>query len=188
MSASPSDVLHPARHAAHDPKGRRLRRWPWLLLLAGLLLLVAAGAVWFASSVSDEGMEPNVVVGSLEGYTDEELAALLADRVEEGMIAFSLNTQMVLDGPDGRAQVLFENPANNAKLLRLVLVRDDTGQQLYATGYVAPGSYVDEAAFEVPLEPGAYSCTATITSYREDTKKLIGEVAAEVTVTVMDAS
>lgn len=163
----------------------RKRRWPFVLLAFGLLLVVAAVGVWLWQSASpDDGMEPNVVVGSLEGYTDEELAALLADKVEEGMIAFSINTQVVIEKPGGTAQILFENPANNAKLLKLSLVRDDTGDQIYKTGFVAPGSYVDADVLDVELEPGTYTCTATIESYHENTKKFIGQVAAEVLVTV----
>lgn len=164
----------------------RRRRWPVVLLALGLLLVAAAGAWHLLAPQADDEMEPNVVVGPMGDYSQEELEAMLAERVDEGMIAFSLNTQMFLEGPDAEAPILFENPANNAKLLKLEITRDDTGETVYSTGYLAPGSYVDGDKLDARLDPGSYTCTALIRSYRQDTKKLLGQAAAEVTISVQE--
>lgn len=167
----------------------RKRILPIVLLVLALLAALAAGGLWLwqHQGAEGDGMEANVVVGSMDGWTDADAQAL-QDKVDEGMIAFSINTQVVVEGPDAKAPILFENPANNAKLLKLELTRDDTGELLYATGLLAPGSYVPEDELDAGLEPGTYACTALIKSYREDTKKFIGQVAAEVTVTMTNAS
>lgn len=157
------------------------------LVAAAVLATVLLLGVFFGlrqCSAVDDGMEPNVVVGSMEGYTDEEIAEMLKQKVDEGMIAFSLNTSMFLASPDAQTAVKFENPANNAKLTKLKLVRDDTGEKLYETGLLAPGSYVDGASFDVALEPGEYACTGYIESYDQETRKYLGEAACAVTVTV----
>ncbi len=148
------------------------------------VLLLAAFFGFRQCSAVDDGMEPNVVVGSMEGYTDEEIAEMLKQKIDEGMIAFSLNTSMYLASPGAQVAVKFENPANNAKLTKLKLVRDDTGEQLYETGLLAPGSYVDSASFDAELEPGEYACTGYIESYDQETRKYLGEAACAVTVTV----
>lgn len=169
------------------PRQRR-RRWPFVLVVLGLLLVVAAGVWYFlAPPADDDGMEPNVVVGSMGDYSKDELEAMLAEKVDEGMIAFGLNTQIYLDGPDAEAPILFENPANNAKLLKLEITRDDTGEVVYETGYLAPGSYVDRDRLDVQLDAGSYTCTALIRSYQQDTKKPLGQAAAEVIISVQDA-
>lgn len=155
-------------------------------IVVAALLAVALVAFQQCSAPDDDGMEPNVVVGTMEGYTDEEIAEMLKQKVDEGMIAFSLNTHMYLEGPDAQASVKFENPANNAKLTKLRLVRDDTGEQLYETGFLAPGSYVDADAFDVRLEPGEYTCTGYISSYSQETRKYLGEAACTVIVTVQE--
>lgn len=158
-----------------------------LLIAAVVLLALAVALCAFAlqqCSRADDEMEPNVIVGTMEGYSDEEIAAMLAQKVDEGMIAFSLNTHMHLEEPGAQASIKFENPPNNAKLTKLSLVRDDTGEQIYETGYVAPGSYVDADAFDVRLEPGEYACTGYISSYSQDEKKYLGEAACTVIVTV----
>lgn len=168
-----------------EAKAQR-RRWPLVLLVMGALLLAAAGALWLAQP--DDGMEPNVIVGPMGDYTDEEIEAMLKDKVDAGMIAFSINAQVVMENPDVQAPLLFENPSNNAKLLKLELVRDDTGQAVYSTGFLAPGTYVGEDKLDVRLEPGIYTCTATVSAYREDTRAPLGDAAAEVVVTVLDGS
>lgn len=181
-----ADPERAAAEAVSEPEPARRRRWPFAVLVLGLLLLAAAAAWFFLAPPADDGMEPNVVVGPMGDYSQDELRAMLAERVDEGMIAFSLNTQMHLAGPDAEAPILFENPANNAKLLKLEITRDDTGEKVYSTGYLAPGSYVDGDELDVRLDPGSYTCTALITSYRQDTKKPLGQAAAEVTISVQD--
>lgn len=161
-------------------------------VVAAALISVALLAVAFlafrqcSAPPEEDGMEPNVIVGTMENYTDEEIAAMLAQKVDEGMIAFSLNTHLYLESPDAQASVKFENPANNAKLTKLRLVRDDTGEQLYETGYLAPGSYVDVDALDVRLEPGEYACTGYVSSYSQETRKYLGEAACTVIVTVQE--
>lgn len=175
------------RHAPLAEAGRKRARFlPFALLLAALLAALAAGGLWlWQIEGADEDMEPNVVVGPMDGWTDADRQAL-QDQVDEGMIAFSINTQVMLESPDAQAPILFENPANNAKLLKLELTRDDTGELLYATGFLVPGTYVPEDKLDMQLGQGTYACTALVKSYREDTKQFIGQVAAEVTVTVME--
>lgn len=164
--------------------------WKRFAGIALALLFVAAvafAAVWYVGSreVPTEEMEPNVIVGSMENLSEAELAAKLAERVDEGMIAFSINTYIVMDSPTSQAKVKFENPANNAKLTKLEIVRDDTGETIYSTGLVVPGSYVNADMLDVELAPGKYACTATISSYAQDTKKYLGKAAAALTIHVL---
>lgn len=187
MADEPNEASLSAPAADPAAGGRpRKRRWPLVLLVLGLLLLAAAGAWYLLAPPTDDDMEPNVVVGPMGDYSQDELEAMLAQKVDEGMIAFSLNTQMHLEAPDAEAPVLFENPANNAKLLKLEITRDDTGEKMYETGYLAPGSYVERDRLDVRLDPGSYTCTALITSYKQDTKKPLGQAAAEVIISVQD--
>ena len=168
--------------------GKRGRKAAMLLLAAAALLAALAVAATFAkcSAPADDGMEPNVVVGTMEGYSDEELAAMLAKKVDEGMIAFSLNTSMLVEGLGSQTSIKFENPPNNAKLTKLELVLDETGERIYQTGYLAPGSYVDADELDVQLPAGVHTCTAYISSYDQETKKYLGEAACAVTVTVTE--
>ena len=175
----------PSSAPAHKRAAGQKRKAAILVAAAlALAAIVVALVALTQCSRQDDDMEPNVIVGTMEGYSDEEIAAMLAKQVDEGMIAFSLNTAMYFESPTAQTSVKFENPPNNAKLTKLRLVRDDTGEQIYETGYLAPGSYVDDAAFDVQLEPGTYTCTGYVSSYHQETKRYLGEAACTVTVTV----
>lgn len=166
--------------------GKPRRKAVVVLLVAAVLLAVLAVAVSLAkcSAPAEDGMEPNVIVGAMDGYSDEEIDAMLAKQVDKGMIAFSLNTSMHFESPSAQTAVKFENPPNNAKLTKLKLVRDDTSEQIYETGYLVPGSYVDADTFDVELDPGEYACTGYVSSYDQETKRYLGEAACAVKVTV----
>ncbi|PNV66861.1 hypothetical protein [Enteroscipio rubneri] len=166
----------------HPPDDARRARRVRIAALAALLLAVALACAWCAlHDRPDEDMESNIVVGALFGEEDSE-----KDRraLDEGMIGFSVNTRMAFETPSSEGAVMFENPAGNAKYTRLRLVRDDTGEEVYATGLLQPGTYVEKDALDAMVPTGEYDCTALVEAYRTDDKSYIGTVAAGVKVKV----
>lgn len=165
-------------------KKKKRRIWILLLLLLALLFAGLAAYTLYLNQPADD-MEPNVIVGPMEDMTDEEIQAMLNNKLAEGMMGFAINATIGFENADAKGKIKFENPGNNAKLLKLEIKRDDNGQTIYSTGYLAPGSYVDEDELDVKLDPGTYTCTARISSYKEDTKAYIGEAAAAVTIVIL---
>lgn len=157
---------------------RSRRRWPVLLALL-LLLLAVGGAWWVLAALPDPDLERNIVVGSIEGGE----AAPMHD-VAEGMVAFSIDTRMQFASPSSEGDILFENPEGNGKYISLSLVRDDDGEEIYSTGFLQPGTFVERDALDAMVATGTYRCTAVISAYRIEDKSFIGTVAAGVTVTV----
>lgn len=174
----PVATVDPEPAAPANPAERKRRRWPVLLLLL-LLLLLAAAAVWWFAGRPDSDFESNIVVGSVTG----DDAAPHRD-VEEGMIAFSIDARMAFASPSEEGDILFENPEGNGKYISLSLVRDDDGMEIYSTGLLQPGTYVERDALDAMVANGTYRCTALVSAYRTDDKSYIGTVAAGVTVTV----
>lgn len=157
----------------------RVRR-RWAVLLA-LLLLLACGVAWFylAPVPDDDDIERNIVVGSVLG---DDAAPVRAEG--EATAAFSINSVMRFESPSSKGYIYFENPEGNGKYLSLVLVRDDTGQTVYETGLLQPGTYVEQDALDAMLPYGEYACTAQVSAYRIPDKTPLGTVAAAVTVKV----
>lgn len=171
-----------------EEEEKKRRKWPLLLLLLLLVAAAIAASVWWyisSQQPTGDGMESNVIVGTMEGMSDEELQKLLNDKLSEGMLGFALNTVIGFETAESPGKIMFENPPNNAKLTKLEIKRDDTGEVLYSTGFLSPGSYVSEDTLDVKLDPGTYKCTAYITSYKEDTKAYIGVAAAALTIAVL---
>lgn len=161
---------------------KRPRRKIWVFLL--VVIAFIGGALAWQTARPQNRMEPNAVVGAMPGKTDEQIQEELNRKVEEKMIAFSINSHPVY--PDGRTagNILFENPSSNNKLTKMELYRDDTGEKIYETGLLRPGSYVPEAKLDQNLPVGDYTCTAYIYAYRLEDESYIGKVAAGITITV----
>ncbi len=63
--------------------------------------------------------------------------------------------------------VLIENPGNNAKLLKVSIKIDDTEEEVYASNYLKPGTYIESVALDKVLEKGTYNATAYFLAYDE---------------------
>lgn len=170
----------------HGEKGKQKKSSLPLLLLLLLLIAGGLGAWHFLGSSGDEIMEANAVVGAMPGKSQEQIEAELNQKVSESEVAFSINSNAIFETGTAKGNILFENPASNGKLTRVEITDDATGELLYKSGLLEPGSYVPEAALLVDLEPGQYTCTATVYAYKSADKTYIGKVEAGITVTVKE--
>ena len=175
-----------SQHAS--PSGSHKKRNVIIIVCVVLVLALAGGLLWWfiGRPAFNDQLEPNAVVGTMPGKTDEQIEEELNRKVDEKTIAFVLNSEPVY--ADGRAKgtIMFENPASNGKRTRLELYRDDTNELIYKTGLLDPGSYVPEAKLDKFLEKGNYDCTAYIYAYKLNTEEYLGKVAAGVTVHVVE--
>lgn len=172
-----------SKHARNKGKGGGKGAVMLLLLLA---VCVIAGLVWYLHSrpAYSDRLEPNAVVGTMPGKSQEQIEAELTQQVKEKEVAFSINANPVFPSGTEKGNILFENPRSNGKLTRVEVIRDDTGELLYQSGLLEPGSYIPEAGLLVDLDAGTYTCTATIYAYRLADESYIGKVAAGLTVSV----
>lgn len=160
------------------------------VLLAVLILLLAAGAVYLAARVlsgRESGLkyESNAIVGATTdgAMTKEEMQAM-ADR---GMITMSINATptMSLSHPEEGVNWLIENPAEQStKVIQVDVIRNDTGETIYTTGAIRPGTYITGTRPDVELEEGVYSCTAYFHSFDIDTEEPLGEAGSQITLYV----
>ena len=170
-------------------KSKEKKRFPVVavaLLLVAAVAAAAGGTWWyFVGRVPpEERIEPNAVVGSMPGKTLEQIQAELDRQVAESEVAFAINSSPRFESGSAKGNILFENPESNGKLTRVEITDDESGDLLYKSGLLEPGSYVPEAKLLVDLEAGSYTCTATIYAYKLEDETYIGKVAAGVTLVV----
>ena len=89
-------------------------------------------------------------------------------------------------GSERSVNWLIENPSNQGKLIRVEIYRDDTGEKIYETGAIKPGSYVEAAPPDVNLPVGEYECTARFYTYRLETEEYIGQAAAKIKLVIYE--
>ena len=185
------------RQAGAEPQWHRRHK---AAVVAGVILLAVLGVVVLAVTVTlrssrervaltagtepGNGWEDAAVAGVMPGTEKEQLQKELNRQVSENMIAMSINSTPVFPDGASKGNILFENPSRNGKLTRLTLYRDDTGELIYETGLLKPGSYVAEDMLDVRLEKGSYVCTAHVLAYRLEDQSYIGEIAVGITLIV----
>ncbi len=167
------------------------KRKKQLLLAAAIvcLLLLAAGGWYFLTNrdAPDDSLElaDNATIGILPGVDIAQRQAELQQQLDEGMIAFSINTSPVFETGGSEGNLMLENPANNAKLLVVEIYIDKTQELVYKSKAIPVGSYIENARLDKVLEPGQYAATAYFKAYREDDHSFIGQAGAAISITVL---
>ena len=102
------------------------------------------------------------------------------------MVAFSINATPYIQDGKGKANFMIENPPGNGNRFTVSISRDDTGEEIYKSGYLDPEQYIDNTPLDVTLPKGEYPCTAYFDSYRIKDSSYLGRAAAKITVYVLN--
>ncbi len=161
------------------------------LAAVGLVLLVVLTAVvcYFIFHKDNEGnllYDDNASAGILPGIDLDARRAELQEMLDESMIAFSINTSPVFLNGTSAGNLMIENPGNNAKLIKVRILADGSDEEIYASNFIKPGSYIENAKLSKVLKKGTYPATAYFSAYQEDTGAYIGQTGAQITITVQN--
>ena len=150
-----------------------------LLPVCAICVLLVAAVLLFTSRKPDDSLElaDNATMGILPGV-DQQLR-------DESMISFSINTSPVFETGGAEGNLMLENPANNAKLLVVEIYIDDTQELIYQSKALPAGSYIENTKLDKLLEPGSYDATAYFKAYREADHSYIGQVGADLTLSIL---
>ena len=159
-----------------------------LAVIFCLVVLGVAGAVVYASRSQPEihipQMEPdgNVQIGTLSDPAGRQ--AELDDTVREGLLTFAINATPSMKDGKSAANLMIENPPENTNRFTVTIRRDDTGEEIYKSGYLDPEQYIEEVPLDQELPAGEYTCTAWFDAYRISDNAYIGRGAARITLYV----
>lgn len=161
-----------------------------LIIIAVILLLLITIAVCYflftKKDTNDLQYDDNATTGILPGVDVDERRKELQNQLDRSMIAFSINTSPVILNGTAEGNLLIENPGNNAKLLRVSIVVDKTEEEIYASKYLKPGTYIENVKLDKVLEKGTYNATAYFKAYEEESGEYIGQTGAQITITVQN--
>lgn len=179
-------------HTANGAPGgqRRGRGRRALAALALLLLLLLAALLWRLlrpePAAGGPAFAANATIGALPDKTDEEIAAMLQQQVDEKSVAFSIKYNPTFENGSAEGELKLESPGNNINYIYFTIALNETGEQIYGSGLLAPNSYIytDKLQTETPLPKGVYPCTATVHLVHRETQAEIGVVQADITLTI----
>ncbi len=66
------------------------------------------------------------------------------------------------------------------------LVINKTNEEVYASKYLKPGTYIENVKLDKVLKKGTYDATAYFSAYDEETTEYIGKTGAQITLTVQN--
>lgn len=174
-------------------KRKNTNKWIVLLIILLLLLVLLLGAVVFyfvavqptmQKKVTGGQREAAALQGSLNIMTEEEIQEALNNTVEEGMFRISIASNIIAI-EDGMAEIRIENNLQNRYIMQVTLTLDETGEEIYRTGLIDPGYYIQSAKFDKHLDPGEYEATAVFTALYSDNENIVGTVGANVKIHVL---
>ena len=166
------------------------KRKKQIIFVVGFLLVIGAGLFWLLVGGGRDMNDPlalddNATMGVLPGIDMAQRQAQLQEQLDEGMIAFSINTSPVFATGGSEGNLMLENPEHNAKLLVAEIYLDDTQELIYQSKAIPAGAYIENAMLDKVLEPGEYQATAYFKAYREDDRSFIGQAGAAIKITVL---
>lgn len=171
-------------------KGGKRKRLICILIAAGVVVIAAAVGlgVYFSR---DKGYKPfefdtAALEGRIKTMSDAEIQEELNRIVEEGMFNISIASNIVFLTPGGEGEARIENIAANPYHMQVSITLDATGETLYRSKGLAPGTYIEHIRLNRTLEPGEYDATATFFAITRDKYELVGTAGAKIKLTILD--
>ena len=182
------------KHSPRRPRNGKQSHANLLVILLALVFCVAVActAAYLVARNSQPAAagtpglvaEGNVKTGTINDPAGGQEA--LNEVVREGMLSFSINATPSMKDGKSEINLLIENPPNNGTRFTVTICREDTGEEIYRSGYLDPEQYIDNTHLDVELPEGEYPCIAYFDSYRIKDSSYIGRAAAQITVYVLD--
>ena len=174
---------------AAKPRKARRARPPKALAIGCALALAVVCAVLCAAFLRPgpedaSWYDQDATQGSYEGKSEADIRADLERQIAEGMMNISIASNVLVSSEDGTAELRLENIAGNSMDQKVTVTLDETGETLYQSEAIAPGTCIQEAELSRTLPPGSYEATATFVGYDPKSHETEGTSAAKILLTV----
>lgn len=156
-----------------------------LLMIAILLMLrccmgqvdspLNSGFIQFDESAQD---------GNLPGKTEDEIIEDLNRIVKKGMFNISITPEIKFYDGESKGPAMIENIAANHYNMQVSIILDETGEEIYSSGAIKPGQFIEKIFLSKDLEKGSYSATAVFTALEQETMKDAGRASAIISINI----
>lgn len=160
-----------------------------IIVLVCMLMLVILLVKINTNTHNDMKYHENAIkaeLGQLENKTKDEIQETLNQIVEEGSLSISMNMNPVFLTGESSGSLMIENGPQNRYGQRVIILLDETGEEIYDSGYMPINSHIQEDKLKVNLEKGEYEATAMFTAYDEDLGTVVGQVAAKIKISILN--
>ena len=158
--------------ATRRRRRRRRRSFAPVYCLVAVVMALSAliVALYLSKTVPTSG---NVSKGNEAEVAQGELPGVEAAGWKEfkpGVFYYRLSGRPYFEDGKALGGIYAENPEANLYAMRLIYLLDDTGEEVYASPLIPPGSHLVSDRLSTPLEKGIHATTAIIQAVDEDGK------------------
>lgn len=153
------------------------------LLLVILLLLLAIGGIFLWNYLQKEkeaAADRDARMGILPGMSEEDIQKRLNQTVAEGMMNVSINPSPVFKDGSSKGNLRIENIKANHYSYIVTIYLDENNEEVYRSGLLKPGYYIEKARLNKNLKKGNYPATALFEAYQDGRKETIGAAAVKI--------
>lgn len=176
---------------SEQPEKKKKGKKKYLLLLLLLLLIptiwLFKGFIGGDNPISIPGInwDENQSLGDLTGKSKEEILAALNEKVQEGMINISMNTNPIFETGTSLGTLMITNSASNRYPQLIEIFTKDDNALVYS-GAVDIGNKVEQSTLLVDLPKGDYECIAYFSAINPETGEKLGTAGANIKITVLN--
>lgn len=163
-----------------DPQNKGARNKLIVIISLFIIILIGCGFLYFGMDRFrfDSAAED----GSLDGLSQAELQELMDKKVDESMLAISINSSPEFEDGKSKGTLRIENSASNRYNMKVSIKTNADEKEIYYSDAIKPGQVIKEDKLDVELAKGEYDCTATFEAYDTKSNKKVGEAAAVLTI------
>jgi hypothetical protein len=180
----------PQQQQPEQPEKKKKSKKKYLLLL---LLLLLIPTIWLFKgfiggdipSIPGINWDKNQSLGDLTGKSKEEIVAALNEKVAEGMINISMNTNPIFETGTSLGTLMITNSASNRYPQLIEIFTKDDNALVYS-GAVDIGNKVEKSRLLVDLPKGDYECIAYFSAINPETGEKLGTAGANIKITVLN--
>ena len=182
----------PQQQQLEQPEKKKKSKKKYLLLL---LLLLLIPTIWLVKdafiggdipiSIPGINWDDNQGIGDLTGKSKEEIVAALNEKVAEGMINISMNTNPIFETGTSLGTLMITNSASNRYPQLIEIFTKDDSTLVYS-GAVDIGNKVEKSKLLVDLPKGEYECIAYFSAINPETGEKLGTAGANIKITVLN--
>ena len=172
---------------AFDPQQEKLKtkkRIALIFLLSSIALAIVGSL--FYGTISEVWYDLTAQSGSYEGRTEQEIMSDLNRQVAEGMMNISVAATITFENGSAEGEARLQNVEGNRRDQKIVITLDDTGEVIYESGAIPPGSHIQTIKLNRDIDAGTYAATATFIGYDLDTHQEKGRAAAQIKIVVLE--
>ena len=96
----------------------------------------------------------------------------------------SMNPNPVFENGSAQGDLRIENIEKNHYSYTVTITKDDNGEEIYKSGLLEPGYYINEAKLSKNLSAGEYPATARFLAYQNPDEAPIGAAVVKLNITV----